>query len=259
MKQNRMFDDIIEDVDKIDPRKLRPVNHVVFVLDHSGSMHNISKQSMDNFNEQLQTLKKESHDQETLVTLTKFSDKVDIVYSDKHIDDVKELTEYEADGMTALYDAIALSINNIREKVIKEENHSALMIIITDGYENRSSDYKGEDGRKKIKSMIEEFEGNGNWTFVFLGANIDVEEVATTGMSFSAANTVCFASCDTGVKDVGVTTTSGIGSYYTMRRSGGQATNDFFSDPIKESTDAKDVIQTVISCSNEEEEDGSET
>jgi len=229
-----LFEDIIDEPDAGGAKDVpkwdkRPVNHVAFVLDCSGSMNPIAEKSMWSFNEQLQELRKESYDQDTFVTLVMFNSTVTVEYLDKNITEVEELKHYPASGMTALYDAIGLTINELKSKVKKDNNHSALMFIITDGDENFSSSYSGEIGRKTIKSEIEKLEGEGNWTFVFLGANIDVKKVAETGFAMASANTMDFSSTGEGVETYTLSNTSGIKDYYAGRRSGQTQTQDFFS------------------------------
>ena len=48
------------------------------------------------------------------------------------------------------------------------------MSIITDGEENSSREFSG----KMVKNLIDELEAM-NWVFTFIGANIDVEKVAS--------------------------------------------------------------------------------
>ena len=48
-----------------------------------------------------------------------------------------------------------------------------LVTIITDGYENSSNEYSG----KQIKALIEELKKQ-QWTFAYVGADHDVEQVA---------------------------------------------------------------------------------
>ena len=74
--------------------------------------------------------------------------------------------------MTALLDAIGVGVKNLNEKIsakISSGEASAVVVIITDGEENSSKEFDGG----KIKSMIEELQNTGRWTFTFIGANID--------------------------------------------------------------------------------------
>jgi uncharacterized protein YegL len=257
VEQERSMDET-EGKDWPDPRPLPFLtNHVTFILDCSGSMERISEQSKSNFNEQLQTLKKESHDQETLVTLVMFSDQINTLYMDRPIDDVDELVNYPTNGMTALHDAIGMTANRLR--ILVKEDHSALVIVITDGEENASSDYGGEDGRKKIKSMIEELEGKGNWTFTFLGANIDVERVGTKGMSIGALNTMNFTADAQGVKRMSANMGGGITAYYNARRGGETQVKDFFNKSDEKTEDTTNTDNVVVFGVTGEVNDGSQT
>ena len=55
-----------------------------------------------------------------------------------------------------------------------------LCVIITDGHENASQEFSLET----IKKLISEKEEQGNWTFVYLGADLE----AWSGMGFHAGN-----------------------------------------------------------------------
>jgi uncharacterized protein YegL len=257
---SEMFEDVIGEVEEEETEEdekqveatpeAAPVltNHVAFILDRSGSMERISKQSMNNFNEQLQTLKKESHDQETLVTLVMFNDKIDTKFIDKPLDEVNELTDYPTSGMTALYDSIGMTVNKLEGSVKKD--HAALVVVITDGEENASSDYRGEDGRKAIKYKIERLEKLGNWTFTFLGANIDVERVGVDGMAFASANTMSFTSDAQGVKRMSENMGGGITAYYNARRGGETQVKDFFNQSdakTEDTTNTDNVVTTSVS------------
>ena len=54
------FDDMLDDI--LDKEPERIVNHVAFLMDHSGSMKMCDRNTMalSNFNEQIQALKKKS-------------------------------------------------------------------------------------------------------------------------------------------------------------------------------------------------------
>ena len=56
----------------------------------------------------------------------------------------------------------------------QKPDDKVLFVIITDGYENASTEYTGS----QIKAVIEKMKTERNWQFVFLGANIDAAEVA---------------------------------------------------------------------------------
>jgi len=234
------FDDLMNDPEDWVKEK-KPVNHVIFVLDHSGSMTTITEIAKSSFNEQLQTCKKESHDQDTFVSLIEFSDDAELVYREIPVDDVRELDGYYTDNMTALYDAIGLAVETFRDipELTEEENHSALVVIITDGNENYSKDFKGESGRVRLKSLIEELKGTGKWTFTFLGAGQDVMETAVEGMSIAAGNSMGFTATKDGYNVANAQVCKGLTSFYSSRRVGAQAVSNFYND-VQDNTNDKE-------------------
>lgn len=156
---------------------------ICFVLDESGSMMSCRDQTISGFNEFMDSQEDKTLG-ETRVTLVKFnSDKIDTVYADKLIEDTPKLTEasYQPYATTPLYDAIAQAIKTTEDQVdiasrvlSKLAGHSVvagplvIVVIMTDGLENASRQYKQPD----IFDMIQKKKDVG-WTFVFLGADQD--------------------------------------------------------------------------------------
>lgn len=107
---------------------------------------------------------------------------------------VKELTSeiYCPSCSTALYDAMGISLNELRRKVTDEDR--VLVTIVTDGYENASKEYNGS----AIKALVDELKDKG-WVFAYIGANHDVEKVAST---ISITNTMTFHTTSAGTQDM---------------------------------------------------------
>lgn len=150
---------------------------LVFILDESGSMRGLEKDTIGGFNSTIAKQKKE--DGECLVSTVCFSNSQRVVHDRVNLRDVKELTEkdYVPCGSTALIDTVASGIKHIKmvHKYIREEDRpdKTMFIITTDGMENASHKYSlGE-----TKRMIEECKEKG-WEFIFLAANIDAYETA---------------------------------------------------------------------------------
>lgn len=153
------------------------LTEVIFILDQSGSMYGLEKDTIGGFNNLIDKQKKEEG--EALVSVVLFNHETEMVYDRVPIDQVEPMNEaqYRPGGCTALLDAVGETIKNtkfIHKHIRKEDVPAKTMIIITtDGYENSSTKYDYRDVKKLIEMQKKE-----GWEFIFLGANIDVTEVA---------------------------------------------------------------------------------
>jgi hypothetical protein len=225
------FDDIMDVVGGD-----QSVTYVCFIQDHSGSMggildgrnvaNRVSKADFqkDNYNEQMTVLRRETDKMETLVTLIEFDDTVKVRYENVPCDEAIDLADYWVGGMTALYDAIGMGIRLVEMKMEADhrENKAALIIIQTDGMENKSVEYSQE----QLQKMIEDLEKTKIWTFVFLGEDIDKE---LTG-AMSAGNTVAMAKTPESYNWTKNKLSEGLESYYGLRKRGVTFSADIMSD-----------------------------
>jgi hypothetical protein len=188
---------------------------------------------MSNYNEQLATLKKESEEgMETLVTVIEFDNEIICTHDNVPVEDIKPLKEYWTRGMTSFYDAVAYGISRVKTRMEADEreNKAALIVIETDGYENSSSDYHGEEGRQRLKKLINELEATGRWTFTFLGAGIDEKLAENIGMSFGNIMTIKAGDIGDTVYAYSVQN-AGINDYMRDRKRGFLNKSDFYSSP----------------------------
>jgi hypothetical protein len=209
--------------------KADSVTYIAFIQDHSGSMGMKSKLAINNFNEQRTKLLKEDDDEmDNIVTVIEFDDNIHCNIENMPIDKVKRLDSWWTGGMTALYDAIAFGIKKIKKKLDADEREdkAALVVVQTDGDENDSSDYAGEDGRKRLNELINELEETGIWSFTFLGENID-KEVAVN-MGFKAANIMSHKSGNKEITHAYACSTNGLGDYLSARKRGIKQTMNFY-------------------------------
>ena len=166
------------------------LTELVFILDRSGSMRDLTDDTIGGFNSLIDSQKAEEG--EAFVTTVLFDDQYEFLHDHVNIKDVPTLTrkEYFARGMTALLDAIGRTINTIGERLAKtpeEERPSRVVIAITtDGFENASKEFT----KKQIKEMIEHQQSKYSWVFMFLGANMDaVSEAESLGIRGTMART----------------------------------------------------------------------
>lgn len=225
--------------------KNEAVTYVGFIGDHSGSMgepvNRMEEDSprkcdlaLSNFNEQIATLKKESEEgMETLVTIIDFDNEIICQNDNVDIADVQPLTDYWTRGMTSLYDAIAYGVSRIKRNMEKDprDNKAALMVIETDGYENSSTDYSIHDGgRERLQKLIKDLEGEGNWTFTFLGAGLDEEFAQELGMAMGNIATTRAGNLGDTVHAYAAQS-SGLKSFMGDRKRGVLNKSDFYSSP----------------------------
>jgi len=156
---------------------------LVFILDKSGSMHGLEKDTIGGFNAMLDKQKQEEG--LAYVTTILFDNRMQTLHDRIKLQTVPNLTEkdYQVGGSTALLDAVGNTIEHISNihKYARPEDVPAhtIFIITTDGHENASRQF----GYSDIKKQIEQKKELG-WEFIFLGANIDaVTEGAKMGIS----------------------------------------------------------------------------
>ena len=149
------------------------MTELVFILDRSGSMSGLEKDTIGGFNSMIEKQKRE--DGQALVSTVLFDNESVVIHDRLPLDRVPPLTEreYYTRGCTALLDAVGGAIHHIGNvhKYARREDvpEKTLFIITTDGYENASRRYNYE----KVRQMIQHEKEKYGWEFLFLGANID--------------------------------------------------------------------------------------
>ena len=154
------------------------ITELVFILDKSGSMAGMEKDTIGGFNAMIE--KQKAVDGKVYVSTLLFSNLTKVLHDRKNLKEIAPLTEkdYQVGGGTALLDAIGNAIRhigNIHKYARKEDVPTrTLFVITTDGMENASREYHS----KQIKDMIRNQEEKYGWEFLFLAANIDAVDVA---------------------------------------------------------------------------------
>ena len=133
---------------------------VVFLLDRSGSMGGIEKDTIGGYNSYIDYQRGKN----VKVTTILFDDKYEVLHNREDVDNIKKLTnkEYYVRGCTALLDAIGKTIREMEDK----NPNKVIFIITTDGYENASTKYN----KSQIKELISVHK---DWKFMYIGADID--------------------------------------------------------------------------------------
>ena len=171
------------------------LTELVFVLDKSGSMSGLEKDTIGGFNSMLKKQREEEGD--VVISTVLFDDRMQVLHDRTDLGSISDLTDrdYQVGGCTALLDALGRSIKHISkvQKSLPEDERPAktMFIITTDGQENSSHEYSYE----RIRKMVEKKQEKKQWEFLFLGANMDaISAAADIGIKAGrASNFVCDA------------------------------------------------------------------
>lgn len=142
--------------------------HIGVVLDMSGSMGYATDDTKGSVISYVKEIKKGIED--GIFNLTIFDTVFEEWVKDKPLKDVKiesVMSEYRPRGNTALYDAIGHTVRRMKKAIDRFDK--SIVVIVTDGYENSST----IDDRKSINKLVNKLQKSGNWTFIYLGANVD--------------------------------------------------------------------------------------
>ncbi|MFR0077248.1 MAG: vWA domain-containing protein [Blautia sp.] len=145
------------------------LTELVFILDRSGSMSGLEKDTIGGFTSML--TKQKALDGQCRITTVLFNNHYTLLHDRIDIQAVSPMTEkeYFVGGSTALLDAIGRTIQKlVHVQKNTAENYRAakvMFIIITDGEENSSREYSSD----KIKTMIEHEKEKYGWEFCLPG------------------------------------------------------------------------------------------
>ena len=156
----------------------KPKTFYHIIADESGSMADCHEQTINGLLEQwnkIRELQAKFPEQEIRVGLTFFNSHVRPIFHNLSVPQMalQAIPNYRPNGNTALLDAIGKTIHQV-EQLMTSPQDSAVIIILTDGYENASQIFI----LQQIRELILNKEASGRWTFSYLGATLDAVEMA---------------------------------------------------------------------------------
>lgn len=162
---------------------------VQFIQDRSGSMRDVWDETMSGYRKFVEELREgcDKDNVEYLFSLTVFDTLVEtpIVARPVKAVDLNALRPHGPRGMTALYDAVGMTIEKTDEA--KAGADKVIVVIVTDGHENSSREWSKE----KLHTAVEAKLNAGNWTFTYLGTQPETwNDAAAFGVQ--AGSTVAY-------------------------------------------------------------------
>lgn len=199
------------------------INHIVFVVDASGSMGGLTDEVVKVFDAQIKHLANRSKelDQETRVTVYLFNSSVSCLIYDKDVLRLPSLKNfYSPNGGTALIDGTITSLDDLSLTPQKYGDHAFLTYVMTDGEEN-SSRYGATTLNEKLKKLPD------NWTVAVLVPNqMGVHEAKKFG--FPANNIQIWSATVGGVEKAGETIKTATDNFMAARAKGLRSTKNLF-------------------------------
>lgn len=210
------------------------VNHVVIVLDGSGSMSDHKEQLIKVVDELIAHLARRSQEskQETRVTIYMFDDVVNLLIWDMDVLRAPSIRGlYEINGMTALIDATMRAISDLKLVPQFGGDHAIVMYVVTDGRQNAGALRDGRILEAEINGLGEE------WTVAALVPDVLCAQEARQ-FGFPKGNVALWdTSSEQGAEEVASAVTKSFDTFTTMRASGGvnsRSTKQLFApDPHK--------------------------
>lgn len=198
---------------------------ITVILDKSGSMWHLASDTIGGFNQFLKEQKETPG--EAILTLCTFDTDYHLIHECKALNDVPNLDDktYVPNGGTALLDALGSTIDSVGKQLssMKEEERPSkvVFLIITDGQENSSKHYTAD----KVREMVSHQQEKYNWSFVFMGANIDAFSEGTA-IGISLNNTMNYSATQDGTRYLYNNVSHSLKNY---RSSKSVDSNDFFA------------------------------
>lgn len=163
------------------------IDHVVLILDKSGSMQGQSRAIIAATDAQIVSLKRRSEamKREVRVSVYAFDSDVECLIFDTDVLRLPSIaTLYQVGhGLTALADAVHKGIDDLETTSTIYGDHAFLMIAMTDGHENDSS----VQGLESLPGRIAGLGLRGNWTTGLLVPN-KVAAFAAEALGFPRGN-----------------------------------------------------------------------
>lgn len=186
---------------------LPPAKWVLFLVDRSGSMTSMQGATVKGLNDYINGLRDEPDLYASIVQFDSAGSEgldstVTFDFCEMAGAPVLTVKDYLPRGGTPLLAAMLDGIKRL-EAVVRPQD-KALLVVQTDGGENTSPK---EITREIVKNLVEAKTAEGNWTFAFMGADIDAW-TESSSVAIVTSNTYQYASTGADTQVAYATTTA---------------------------------------------------
>lgn len=190
---------------------MRDATEIIVILDKSGSMEQIKSDAIGGYNAFV--AEQQAEPGEANLTLVLF-DSTYTIGPTRPIGEAEPLTNktFRPGGSTALLDAIGRAVTETGKRLADtpeaQRPDKVIVVIITDGEENCSSEHT----LAQVREMIEHQQEKYSWQFLFLGANQDAFAEAGK-LGIGRGTVVNFSAADDGVRRAYTGTSAAVSQY----------------------------------------------
>jgi len=174
---------------------------IIFVIDRSGSMDAIASDIVGGLNALIKEQREKLVNAICKVSAYKFDDVYETIFENQDLATLRVMTleDFQPRGMTALYDAVGTTIDNVGVRLHntpeEERPERVLVVVITDGLNNASVKFTAEQVKEKIQHQTQVY----SWDFAYIGANQDSWTVGGN-LGYSQGTTLDYVADSAGVE-----------------------------------------------------------
>lgn len=199
----------------------------ILVLDNSGSMVGIRHEAKKSFDQTLQDLKDnaQKYNEMSVTSTYLFGTEITRVQNQVNTALASPLGSYYPDeGGTRLFDAVGRAINDHKFVIDPYSDVSYLLIVITDGDENQSSNFN----QNTLNDLMTQVQATDKWTITFQlpkGAKRNF----CSRFNIPEGNVMEWEQNEDGVRQSTIARSAGVGSYYAARSQGASKVSNFYT------------------------------
>jgi len=219
--------------------------HIVMILDRSGSMQATRDAAINAFNAQLDTIQRLSENNRIHASFLTFNQDVYEHFFESYAHHLEKLNRYnyQPEGWTALNDAVGYAIEKLKKETpCNDHNHTYLVVIVSDGQENHSRYFNNDSVRNRIQTL----QNTGRWTFTYLSCNQEDAREFSKNYTVPIGNVGTYEHTAAGFNCMGQNLSRNIETYCCAVDQGQTASASFTGSTPEQIVEMSNVDPTVF-------------